>query len=339
MLARRKDEMFKSRASSPPKRRAVDDSELQGPSPMRTNPRSSEPPTISLLIESPTSDQDNLMDSEMKSNDNYADEPVVVSKREVRTVQSWSVRDKAVDGAVSPGRFQDFMRSVSSLNMIPTITENVAEEEKENIETTNENYDYVPDVGIICNVGLFNNPLCFIGIEYTEEELLKGLLLTGKMDDTQFRKLIAMNVTQYMTMLNLSPNEKRNSEMLSAWLFAGCNNWIRVAGNNNIPTVKLTRDDTVTINEFTAEFEKDENGKYCHEEALFKATVDNKISEQDYLDWYVICRYYEAIIPPVVSGCPIFESTNSSFLSAVLSDKPELYEQLTGRQVRTYSTC
>jgi hypothetical protein len=95
------------------------------------------------------------------------------------------------------------------------------------------------ETGVVCNVGLFNNPLCFIGTELSEQELLQGLLLTGKMTDAQFRKLVAINVAQYLKMLNLAPEERRNSDMLAAWLYAACNTWILVAGDNGIASVKI----------------------------------------------------------------------------------------------------
>lgn len=80
------------------------------------------------------------------------------------------------------------------------------------------------DTGVVCNDALMRmiqDPLCFIGGGLTEQELMKGLLLTGKMTDSQYRKLVSMNVSQYMKMLKLSPTERRNSEMLASWLFSG----------------------------------------------------------------------------------------------------------------------
>lgn len=193
--------------------------------------------------------------------------------------------------------------------------------------------DFAPETGVAC-VGMFQNPLWFIGGDFLDQRA-KPQLLTGKMDDIVFRKLIATNVANYQVMLNLDPTEKRNSEMLAAWLFAGCNTWIRVAGDNDIPTVPLTLKDSSNLYEFISEFEPDECGKFRHEEALRKAAVNGRISEQDYMDWYVICRYSEAIIPPVLSGCPIFTSAHNCSIASVLNERPELYEQFWTRKVQS----
>lgn len=189
--------------------------------------------------------------------------------------------------------------------------------------------DIAPETGVACTLGMFQNPLWFIGGDF----LNRPTLLTGKMDDAIFRKLISVNVVTYLTMLNLDPNEKRNSEMIAAWLFAGCNTWIRVAGDNDIPTVPLTLNDSSNLYEFLAEFEQDEYGQCKYEEALRKEAINGRISEQKYLDWYVIARYSEAIIPPTMSGSPSFSPKHTCVVAAIMSMRPSLYEEFSLRKV------
>lgn len=198
--------------------------------------------------------------------------------------------------------------------------------------------DVAPETGFLCNAAMcsgppnkrmFNNAMCFMSPEFPDQELL-----TGKMDDGQFKRLVAMNVAQYMKMLNLSPSEKRNPEMIAAWLLSGCNTWIRVAGDNDISEVRLLGGVNGSLNEFTAEFEKDERGRCSHEEALMKASVDGRITERNYMDWYVICRYFEAIVPPVMSGLPLFSVSHTSAVSKVLKAQPELFASYYGLKVR-----
>jgi hypothetical protein len=189
--------------------------------------------------------------------------------------------------------------------------------------------DFAPETGVACTLGMFQNPLWFIGGDF----LNRPTLLTGKMDDAIFRKLIAVNVVTYLTMLSLDPNEKRNSEMIAAWLFSGCNTWIRVAGDNDIPTVPLTLNDSSNLYEFMSEFEQDEYGQCKYEEALRKEAINGRISEQKYLDWYVIARYSEAIIPPAMSGGPTFSLKHTCVIAAILSLRPSLYDEFSLRKV------
>ena len=195
------------------------------------------------------------------------------------------------------------------------------------------------ETGVVCNGALMRlmaDPMWLIGAGISDQDAMKGLLLTGKMSDSQYRRLVALNVAQYLKMLNLSPLEKRNSEMLASWLFSGCNTWIRVAGDNNIPTVKVT---SKKLKDFIAEFPKDEHGHYNHEDALFKSAVNGLISEQDFMDWYVICRFSDAIVPPVSSGFPKFTSVHTSVLASVLRAKPQLYDLSVDRKVRDFQYC
>ena len=189
--------------------------------------------------------------------------------------------------------------------------------------------DFAPETGVACTMGMFQNPLWFIGGDF----LNRPTLLTGKMDDIVFRKLISVNVVTYLKMLSLDPAEKRNSEMIAAWLFSGCNTWIRVAGDNDIPTVPLTLNDSSNLYEFLSEFEQDEYGQCKYEEALRKEAINGRISEQKYLDWYVIARYSEAIIPPALSGAPTFSLKHTCVIAAVLSLRPSLYEEFCLRKV------
>jgi hypothetical protein len=201
--------------------------------------------------------------------------------------------------------------------------------EVETTMQTGETEEFAPETGVACTLGMFQNPLWFIGGDF----LNRPTLLTGKMDDAVFRKLIALNVITYLAMLSLDPNEKRNSEMIAAWLFAGCNTWIRVAGDNDIPTVPLTLNDSTNLYEFLSEFEQDEYGQCKYEEALRKEAINGRISEQKYLDWYVIARYSEAIIPPVMSGAPSFSLKHTCVIAAVLSMRPSLYGDFYLRKV------
>lgn len=110
-----------------------------------------------------------------------------------------------------------------------------------------------------------------------------------------------------------------------------------MAGDNNVPSVKIGNgidNGEQKLCDFIAEFERDENGHYNHEDTLCKAAIDGKISEQDFMDWYVICRFKDAIIPPVTTGYPRFTPLYTSVLAGVLRSKPELYEISCNRKVR-----
>jgi len=55
---------------------------------------------------------------------------------------------------------------------------------------------------------------------------------------------------------------------------------------------------------------------------LKKAAPDGELSEQDFMDWYVICKYTDAIIPPEDSGYPVFKTEHTSAMAQVTSCPP-----------------
>ena len=53
-----------------------------------------------------------------------------------------------------------------------------------------------------------------------------------------------------------------------------------------------------------------------------KAAPDGELSEQDFMDWYVICKYTDAIIPPEDSGYPVFKTEHTSAMAQVTPCPP-----------------
>ena len=154
-----------------------------------------------------------------------------------------------------------------------------------------------------------SNPLCFFGLSNDispDDDEFRNTLLTATMTEGDFRRLVALNVGLYLKMLNLPAGVKRNADMVNSWILSGCTLWIRVAGGRDVPSVATDG----IFRDLLSEFEPDARGVYSQENALRKAAPDGMLTEQDFMDWYVICKYTDAIIPPEDSGYPVFKVTH-----------------------------
>lgn len=169
----------------------------------------------------------------------------------------------------------------------------------------------------------FSNPLCFFGVtSVPDDDEFRNRLLTATMTEGGFRRLVAMNVGLYLKMLNLPPGVKRNADMVNSWIMSGCTLWIRGAGGRDVPQVSLDQH----VVEFLSEFDKDSRGVYTQEGALRKAAPDGMLTEQDFMDWYLICKYTDAIIPPEDNGYPVFKPDHTSAMAQVLRPQRPLYD-------------
>jgi len=92
-----------------------------------------------------------------------------------------------------------------------------------------------------------------------KDEEFRNRLLTATMTESDFRKLVALNVGLYLKMLNLAPTVKRNADMVNSWILSGCTLWIRVAKGRDVPFVQL---DAAASADFLSEFDRDSRGLY-----------------------------------------------------------------------------
>jgi len=142
-----------------------------------------------------------------------------------------------------------------------------------------------------CNSN-WNGPLCFspvTGDSDGGEDAYKSSLLTATMSEQDYIKLASLNVNMYVSMLQLPPNEQKSYDLVTEWLQSGCENWIRVAKGKDVPSIDIAKDEFVVF-QFLREFEA--NGPSQSTEAtLRKCAPDGMLTEQDYIDWYMLCKY------------------------------------------------
>ena len=100
-------------------------------------------------------------------------------------------------------------------------------------------------------------------------------------------------------MLQLPTNEQKSYDLVTDWLQSGCENWIRVAKGKDVESVDISKDDFVVF-QFLREFETDgPNAK--NEQTIRSAAPDGILTEQDYIDWYMLSKHEEwKKRPPVV---------------------------------------
>ena len=142
-----------------------------------------------------------------------------------------------------------------------------------------------------CNSN-WNVPLCFTPVSGEggdEEDAYKSSLLTATMSEQDYIRLASLNVNMYVSMLQLAPNDQKSYDLVTEWLQSGCENWIRVAKGKDVPSIDISKDEFVVF-QFLREFEV--NGPSQSTEAtLRKCAPDGVLTEQDYIDWYMLCKY------------------------------------------------
>ena len=160
-----------------------------------------------------------------------------------------------------------------------------------------------------CNAN-YSNPLCFVsGEDDEEQDAYKASLLTATMSEQDYIKLASLNVNMYVSMLQLPTNEQKSYDLVTEWLQSGCENWIRVAKGKDVPSVDIKTDDFIVF-QFLREFEKDGPSER-NEQTLRGAAPDGVLTEQDYIDWYMLSKHDEwkkrpppVVVPPVVVKPP-----------------------------------